>query len=52
MEQLGVKCLAQGHIGAVTTTGTQLQVIYHTMQVIFGYFITKPLHIVPLRFDA
>ena len=27
---------------------TQLQEIYHTVQVIFGYFITKFLHIVAL----
>jgi len=27
---------------------TQLQEIYHTVQVMFGYFITKTLHIVPL----
>ena len=27
---------------------TQLQEIYHTVQVIFGYFITKFLHIGPL----
>ncbi len=27
---------------------TQLHEIYHTVQVVFGYFITKILHIMPL----
>ncbi len=44
-EPLFIICKSLGTFGI---TSTQLHEIYHTVQVVFGYFIMKIVHIVPL----